>query len=379
MTSSGLFIEDNGLLRPLPESRLATEDDLQALVEKYPVVLSGDDDAAADRRWLLIRREQGIATADGESDRFALDHLFVDQDGVPTLVEVKRAVDTRARREVVAQMLDYAANARSFLDPGTLKATFEEQHSVNNDDAQAHIRQQLGGDVNPHELWENFGSNLRSGALRLIFLADHIPEELRTLVEFLNEQMVAMEVIAVEVTSFKTEEEATVVRARTIGQTQASRTTKGRSPSKQWDRATWIASLRQQVEPEVANVAERILAYSKERGLRESFGTGQRLVSVQPGLKNDAGYVFPFLIYNNGAVEVAFQTMISAPYPPFDSDEKRLELRDRLQLVRGIDLPIERIDKRPSFKLSCLIAEEAFQSFTKTFDWILAEARSAGS
>jgi hypothetical protein len=29
---------------------------------------------------------------------------------VPTLVEVKRRADTRIRREVVGQMLDYAAN-----------------------------------------------------------------------------------------------------------------------------------------------------------------------------------------------------------------------------------------------------------------------------
>jgi hypothetical protein len=34
----------------------------------------------------------------------------VDEAGVPTLVEVKRSSDTRARREVVARMLDYAAN-----------------------------------------------------------------------------------------------------------------------------------------------------------------------------------------------------------------------------------------------------------------------------
>ena len=36
---------------------------------------------------------------------------FLDQDGIPTLVEVKRASDTRIRREVVGQMFDYAANA----------------------------------------------------------------------------------------------------------------------------------------------------------------------------------------------------------------------------------------------------------------------------
>jgi len=51
------------------------------------------------RRWDL---------ADG-----VLDHLLLDQDGIPTFVECKRASDTRIRREVVAQMLDYAATALS--------------------------------------------------------------------------------------------------------------------------------------------------------------------------------------------------------------------------------------------------------------------------
>ncbi|MCO6480232.1 MAG: hypothetical protein J5I94_26570 [Phaeodactylibacter sp.] len=43
-----------------------------------------------------------------------MDHLFVDQDAIPTLVEVKRSTDTRIRREVVGQILDYAANAALF-------------------------------------------------------------------------------------------------------------------------------------------------------------------------------------------------------------------------------------------------------------------------
>ncbi|WP_089336932.1 hypothetical protein [Blastococcus mobilis] len=48
--------------------------------------------------------------AAADSVELSLDHLFLDQSGVPVLVEVKRASDTRARRKVVAQMLDYAAN-----------------------------------------------------------------------------------------------------------------------------------------------------------------------------------------------------------------------------------------------------------------------------
>ena len=63
------------------------------------------------RRWLLVRREMGVPDEELGSDRWSLDHLFLDQDAMPTLVEVKRSSDTRIRREVVGKMLDYAANA----------------------------------------------------------------------------------------------------------------------------------------------------------------------------------------------------------------------------------------------------------------------------
>ena len=66
------------------------------------------------RRWLVIKREAGIPDNEFSGDRWSVDHLLLDQDAVPTFVEVKRASDTRARREVVAQMLIYAANASEY-------------------------------------------------------------------------------------------------------------------------------------------------------------------------------------------------------------------------------------------------------------------------
>jgi hypothetical protein len=44
---------------------------------------------------------------------------------VPTLVEVKRSGDTRARREVVAQMLEYAANGPVYWKVELLRTWFE--------------------------------------------------------------------------------------------------------------------------------------------------------------------------------------------------------------------------------------------------------------
>jgi hypothetical protein len=99
----GIFVVNaDGSLVPMAASSYGTEDELQSLLEVYPLLLEGVEIGQSDRsRYLLVKREAGIPAAEGASDRWSLDHLFLDGEGVPTLVEVKRATDTRIRREVV--------------------------------------------------------------------------------------------------------------------------------------------------------------------------------------------------------------------------------------------------------------------------------------
>lgn len=125
MTEAKIFLvgKQKGKLIAMPENGYPKEAELQELLEEYPDLLPGDQiDPENPRRWLLVARELGVPGAEGETGRWSLDHLFLDQDGIPTFVEVKRATDTRARREVVAQMLDYGANGLEYwsLDPSWL-------------------------------------------------------------------------------------------------------------------------------------------------------------------------------------------------------------------------------------------------------------------
>ena len=106
------LIHSEGELVEMKEQSYDSEDLLQGLLAKYPSVLAGDQmDDSAPRRWLLISREAALPSEEGGTGRWSIDHLFLDQDAIPTIVEVKRSTDTRIRREVVGQILDYAANA----------------------------------------------------------------------------------------------------------------------------------------------------------------------------------------------------------------------------------------------------------------------------
>ena len=68
-------------------------------------------DPEAPRRWLLIKHEMDIPDPVSGASRWSVDFLFLDQEAVLTFVECKRHSDTRSRREVIGQALDYAANA----------------------------------------------------------------------------------------------------------------------------------------------------------------------------------------------------------------------------------------------------------------------------
>ena len=82
---------ERGRLEPLEEKPFSTEDELQALIAEHPELLDGEQIRPGDpRRWILISREKGIAETSDAAARWAIDHLIIDQDAVPTLTEVKR-------------------------------------------------------------------------------------------------------------------------------------------------------------------------------------------------------------------------------------------------------------------------------------------------
>ncbi|MDY0034075.1 MAG: hypothetical protein RBT84_19110, partial [FCB group bacterium] len=125
--SGGIFlIKDNDELVRMDEAQHETEALFQKLLANYPDLLAGDQmNPDSPRKWLLIAREFGVPGEDGGSDHWSLDHLFLDQDGIPTLVEVKRSTDSRIRREVVGQMLDYAANGVAYWPVEKIQARFD--------------------------------------------------------------------------------------------------------------------------------------------------------------------------------------------------------------------------------------------------------------
>ena len=218
--------DQQGRLEPLEGERFAKEDELQALIAEHPELLDGTQMRPDDpRRWILISREQGIAESSGAAARWEVDHLLVDQDAVPTLVEVKRGSSPEIRRTIVGQMLEYAAHAARTWTADRLRHAFEESADARGLDPGEELGKLLqpDGEDEPDAdgFWERVATNLAAARLRLLFVADDIPDPLERVVEFLNAQMAGIEVLAVEIKQFKGDSRQTLV-PRVIGRIAAS-------------------------------------------------------------------------------------------------------------------------------------------------------------
>lgn len=362
----------------MEKSGYLSEDHLQRLLASYPDLIPGDGiDTTSPRRWLLIAREVGVPREESGGSFWALDHLFLDQDGVPTLVEVKRGDDTRLRREVVGQMLDYAANGVAYWPVGRLQSLFEATCVARGEDPETVLTSFVNGPED--EFWKAVKTNLQAGRIRLVFVADDIPPELQRVVEFLNTQMDPTEVLAVEIPRYAASGLQTLV-PRVIGQTQEARSRKagggGRS-SRQWHRSSFLQELETRIGVAESKTAERIMNWCEQRGLRASFGQGSRSGSYFPVVDHDGTWYSPFALWTTGQVETQFQYLKARP--EFESADVREELLRLFNRIPGADLPPDGIERRPSFSIGCLTDEDALELLFDTTDWILNQiSRDSG-
>lgn len=376
MTGRIFILDEGGNLLPMSEEPYDSEDLLQTLLADYPDLLAGDQmNRAAPRRWLLIRRELGVPDHQGGGGRWALDHLFVDQEAVPTLVEVKRSTDSRVRREVVGQMLDYAANGVVYWPIDELRARFEMQCEREQVDPEQRVQELIGEEGDVERFWQQVKLNLQSGRVRMVFVADEIPPELRRIIEFLNEQTDPAEMLGVEVRRYAGEALTTLV-PRVIGQTAEAQQRKGSAgPRRDWDRESLLAEIGSVKGEEAAAVAGRLLDWAAQQRLRLWWGNGAKLGSCFFQLDHDDTKYWTFSIWTTGTIAVQFGMMQNRPV--FDDATLRRELARRLNAIPKISLSEADINRSRSILLTRIAPEAAFRTFTETFEWYIERIRSS--
>lgn len=375
MTSGIYLLQNDNQLIEMTEQPYDSEPVLQKLLEDHPSLLAGNQiNPDEPRRWLLISREMNVPLEESSSGRAAVDHLFLDQDAIPTLVEVKRSSDTRIRREVIGQMIDYAANAVVYWPIEKIIAQFEANCEKQGRDPDAVLDKFLEPDSSPEKFWQAVKTNLKAEKIRLVFVADQIPPELRRAVEFLNGQMDPAEVLAIEIKQYAGQGLKTIV-PRVIGQTaEAQQKKSGVREKRQWDEASFFEELEKNQGSDVMQVGRKMLEWATPNMTRIWYGKGSQSGSFVPVLAHKEKDHMPFAVWTYGRIEIYFYWYQYKP--PFDIEKKRRELLNKLNAIDGIDLSADAINRRPSIPLSVLVDETACQQFLQVFDWFIQEVKA---
>lgn len=371
MSDSIFLINQAGELTRMGSEGYGAEIDLQLLIEKYPDLIPGALISPSDpRRWIVVGREIGVPNREDSGDWWSVDHLLLDQDGIPTFVEVKRASDTRSRREVVAQMLDYAANATEYWPEGRIRSLYEERCRKDGLEPDGPLRQLTNDEMDVEEYWELVRSNLRSGHLRLLFVIDRLPDELRRIVEFLNEQMERTEVMAVEIPQFVGGGAKSLVPrvyGRVESETKASAA--GSRRAQPWDWDSFVKDIIAKDGQESAAIARKILDWALGRGMEISWGRGNSYGSFAPYLRRGETTYRPLIVYSSGSVAIRLAWLKESP--PFDAVERRQEFADQLARVDAFSFTeSDLIRTEPSFPMVSLAETRDIEALDKAMNWL---------
>lgn len=371
------LISDDGNLIEMKEQAYDSEDVLQKYLADHPSLLPGSQiDDTHPRRWLLISREAALPSEENGIDRWSVDHLFLDQDAIPTIVEVKRSSDTRIRREVVGQMLDYAANAVVYWPVEEIRAKFDATCDEKGIDSEEALREFLGDSADADAFWMKTKTNLQAGKIRMLFVSDEIPKELRRIVEFLNEQMDPAEVLAIEIKQYAGQGWKSLV-PRVHGQTEEARTKKviNASSGRQWDEESFFRELKSRRGIEEAEIARKILEWAKYRLPRFWWGKGKQDGSFYPILDYKGEPYYPFCIWTYGKIEIQFQWLMARS--PFSDEMKRKELLNRLNQIPGVNIPEKAVTRRPNIFLSLFKDASLLEQLLETLDWVVDEIKAS--
>ena len=356
-------------LMAMDETAYDSERLLQELLAKHSDLLAGEQiNSEKPRRWLLVTREMSVPGEVDGAGRWSLDHLFLDQDAVPTLVEVKRSTDTRIRREVIGQMLDYAANAVVYWPVEEIRAKFERRCASTEEVADDVLADFLGEDHNRDEFWQAVKTNLQAGRIRMIFVADSIPSELRRIVEFLNEQMDPAEVLAIEVKQFVGKGMKTLV-PRVLGQTEMARQKKAPSTSrgKRWNEASFMAALEKQCGIAARNAAKDLLDWITPQVTAIEWSEGQKDGGFIPVIGD--GHFRYRLCRMATQGWLAFRFDWLCEQPPFDGELLRKQLLAKINEIPGVHFDEDVLLKKARVPFAKLTAPTAIEKLKEILAW----------
>lgn len=335
------------------------EDALQTLLANYPQILPGkqiDSSNEEPPRFVLLRREMPVGG-------WSLDHLFVDQYGILTLVETKLFQNPESRREVVGQLMEYAANALEAWGDGKIRLKAAEYWSNQTPPREIGdvLKSEFGDELDIEEFWYRTENNVKNGRMRLIVATDELRSEIRRIIEYLNSEMQNAEVLGLELKCYGADGNSLVLVPHLVGQTQLTINKKTETASK----IKWTPELLQKHIPEYADndLSQKLLRILEWALKNEAFLYS---ISIKPyfALRGKSGNrVFAF------GYDGTIYVQMNAKF--FQNLEERNGLIQNLKQLELIDSdlnPDDIVDGRNLYKKLNELNEHQIKGIFKVFE-----------
>ncbi len=355
-----ILLVDGDEVTPLNETKFTEEGKLQDYLEEYPTLIPLADIVEGASDLLCIGRE--VPAGPGW-----VDLLFIDKDGLLTIVETKLAKNPEARREVVGQVIEYASYiskwtaddvcgiADEYLKSEGVRPIYRDKTLY-----EAIKQSSLAGSFSIDGFRSNVEQNLKNGRMRLIVAVDELIEPLRAMVTFLNSYS-NFDIFLLQVTDFEESKAKKVLVPVLFGYVNKPTGT----GSKHWDEPSFRADLqermkRDELKPEIADTTMGLLEFTKDNA-EMSWGRGATYGSFSFRKSRYGTSVSIFTINSNGWGYICFGQLASVGV----KEEVLQAFRAKLNEIPGINMPEEVIKfaKFPSIKVETLTKAESLKNF----------------
>ena len=347
------IIGSDGSTEEMSNVHCENEDlELQRVLEVNPDLVPGDQINPSDpRRWLVVKREMPVPDPTTGDNRWSIDLFFADQDAMPTFIECKRYKDTRAKREVVGQMLEYAANGHYYWSKDEMRNYAEQAAEKNGISLEEEInRLQPDEPESVDGFFQHVQNNLREGQVRLVFFMEEAPAELKSVVDFLNKQMERAEVLLVEARQYE-QKGIKIVTPILFGYTEEARQVKKTvsvttGQRRRWDKKSFFQDARERLTEEQVNSIKLLLDKSQDLKCELSWGTGKTAGSFSVKWPHIGKYSV-YTVFSDGRLTMNFGSFNNQP----EQREFIEFLKDRLVANLGFTVPEDYERRYPNYPI----------------------------
>jgi len=327
--------------------------ELQRILEKNPDLIPGDQINPTDpRRWLVVKREMPVPDPSTGDNRWSIDLFFVDQDAMPTFIECKRYNDTRAKREVVGQMLEYAANGHYYWSKDEMRTYAEqaaEKNGISLEEEIKHLQPEEPESVDG--FFQHVQDNLREGQVRLVFFMEESPPELKSVVDFLNKQMERSEVLLVEARQYE-HNGTKIVTPILFGFTEEARQVKKTvsvttGQRRKWDKESFFNDARERLKEKEVSAIKQIFDKSQELKCELSWGTGKISGSFSAKWPHLGAYSV-YSVFSDGSITINYGSFKNTP----EQKEFIAFFKEELASNVGFSAPVDYERRYPNYKIN---------------------------